>query len=314
MSTPTRDRRVELVIGGMTCASCANRIERKLNGSTASPPRSTTPPRRPGSPRPAGVGPTELIATVEAAGYTAALPAPAARTGRAGADDPTRRPARPRCSVAAALAAAGRRAGDGPGAAVPLLAVDLAGAGRAGRGVGRRGRSTGPPGRTCATARPRWTRSSRWACWPAFGWSLYALLFGTAGEPGMTHPFELTVAPLGRQRQHLPRGRRRGHRVHPGRPLRSRPGPSGGPGRRCGRCWSWARRTSPCCRGRRARRRVPVEPAGASATGSSCGPARRSPPTASVVEGTSAVDASMLTGESVPVEVGPGDAVVGGHA
>jgi P-type Cu+ transporter len=30
-----------------------------------------------------------------------------------------------------------------------------------------------------------------------------------------------------------------------------------------------------------------------------------------VTEGTSAVDASMLTGESVPVEVGPGDAVVG---
>src|SRR4029079_5224583 len=30
-----------------------------------------------------------------------------------------------------------------------------------------------------------------------------------------------------------------------------------------------------------------------------------------VISGTSAVDASMLTGESVPVEVGPGDAVVG---
>ena len=27
----------------------------------------------------------------------------------------------------------------------------------------------------------------------AFGWSLWALFFGTAGEPGMTHPFELTI-------------------------------------------------------------------------------------------------------------------------
>src|SRR5699024_2602018 len=29
----------------------------------------------------------------------------------------------------------------------------------------------------------------------AFLWSLYALFFGTAGVPGMTHPFELSVAP-----------------------------------------------------------------------------------------------------------------------
>ena len=28
----------------------------------------------------------------------------------------------------------------------------------------------------------------------ALGWSLYALFFGTAGEPGMKHEFELTVA------------------------------------------------------------------------------------------------------------------------
>jgi ABC-type branched-subunit amino acid transport system substrate-binding protein len=29
----------------------------------------------------------------------------------------------------------------------------------------------------------------------AFLWSLYALFLGTAGEPGMTHPFSLTLAP-----------------------------------------------------------------------------------------------------------------------
>lgn len=28
----------------------------------------------------------------------------------------------------------------------------------------------------------------------ALGWSLYALFFGTAGVPGMTHSFELTIA------------------------------------------------------------------------------------------------------------------------
>ena len=48
-----------------------------------------------------------------------------------------------------------------------------------------------------------------------------------------------------------------------------------------------------------------------SATSSWFAPARRSPPTASSTEGTSAVDTSLLTGESVPVEVGPGDRVTG---
>ena len=48
-----------------------------------------------------------------------------------------------------------------------------------------------------------------------------------------------------------------------------------------------------------------------SGSGSWCGPARRSPPTASWSTGSSAVDVSMLTGESVPVEVTDGDAVFG---
>jgi Cu+-exporting ATPase len=40
-------------------------------------------------------------------------------------------------------------------------------------------------------------------------------------------------------------------------------------------------------------------------------PGERVPTDGHVVEGTSAIDASMLTGESVPVEVGPGDSVTG---
>ena len=69
-------------------------------------------------------------------------------------------------------------------------------------------------------------------------------------------------------------------------------------------------RTSPCSRDG-VERRVPLSAARASATGSSCGRASRSPPTASSSEGLSAVDRSLLTGESVPVEVAPGDAVIG---
>ncbi len=34
----------------------------------------------------------------------------------------------------------------------------------------------------------------------AFGWSVYAMVFGTAGRPGLTHSFDLTLAPSGRRR------------------------------------------------------------------------------------------------------------------
>lgn len=67
---------VELVIGGMTCASCANRIERKLNkldGVTASVNYAT---EKASVQAPADLDPAVLIATVESAGYSAEVPAP----------------------------------------------------------------------------------------------------------------------------------------------------------------------------------------------------------------------------------------------
>ena len=64
---------------------------------------------------------------------------------------------------------------------------------------------------------------------------------------------------------------------------------------------------------RRRRRRAPHprRASSRSATASSCAPARRSPPTASSRRAASAVDMSMLTGESVPVEVAPGAEIAG---
>ena len=70
---------VELTIGGMTCASCANRVERKLNtldGVRASVDYATEKAR---VHAPAGTDPAVLVAQVEAAGYTATLPAAAPR-------------------------------------------------------------------------------------------------------------------------------------------------------------------------------------------------------------------------------------------
>ena len=67
---------VELAITGMTCAACANRIERKLNkldGVVASVNYATEKAKVsfPGS-----LSTDDLVATVEQAGYGAALPQP----------------------------------------------------------------------------------------------------------------------------------------------------------------------------------------------------------------------------------------------
>ena len=189
----------------------------------------------------------------------------------------------------------------------------VAGARRAGRRVGRRGRSTAPRGSTCATAPRRWTRSSRSASRRRSCGRCTRCSSAHAGMPGMTHEFEWTVQPERR------RGRTSTSRSPPASrcscspAATSRCAPSAGRARPCARCSSSARRMSRCA----------VRPAGAasrcacpsascaSATSSSCGPARRSPTDGVVVSGTSAVDASMVTGESVPVEVAAGDPVVG---
>jgi P-type Cu+ transporter len=67
---------VELVIGGMTCASCAARIEKKLNkldGVSATVNYATEKAKVTYA---GTVTAEDLVATVEATGYTAALPAP----------------------------------------------------------------------------------------------------------------------------------------------------------------------------------------------------------------------------------------------
>ena len=73
---------VELVIGGMTCASCAARIEKKLNkleGVTATVNYSTEKAKVTYS---GSLTPADFISTIEATGYTATLPAPKVRMRR----------------------------------------------------------------------------------------------------------------------------------------------------------------------------------------------------------------------------------------
>ena len=81
---------IELPITGMTCASCANRIERKLNkldGVHASVNYATE--KATVDYDPAAVEPEALVGAVEAAGYHAKLPADEPKH-RAGATRPRR--------------------------------------------------------------------------------------------------------------------------------------------------------------------------------------------------------------------------------
>jgi P-type Cu+ transporter len=73
---PAAECSVDLVIGGMTCASCAARIEKKLNrldGVAATVNFATEKAR---VTYPDGMSPRDLVSVVEQAGYTATLPTP----------------------------------------------------------------------------------------------------------------------------------------------------------------------------------------------------------------------------------------------
>ncbi len=308
MSTDTAPlTTVELAIGGMTCASCANRIERKLNkldGVTATVNYATEKAR---VEAPGGVDPATLVAQVEAAGYTAELPRPAAsREDEAPEDDPTR-PLRNRLITSAVLA-------------VPVIALSMVPALQ----------FTYWQWISLALAGPVVT----WAAWPfhraawanlrhgaatmdtlismgvvaAFAWSLYALLFGTAGVPGMTHPFELTISSSdGAANIYLEVAAGVTTFILAGRYFEARSKRRAGAALRA-LLELGAKDVAVLRHGTEVR--IPIDQL---AVGDRfvVRPGEKVATDGVVDEGTSAVDASMLTGESVPVEVGPGDAVVG---
>ncbi|GAB2994637.1 cadmium-translocating P-type ATPase [Amycolatopsis acidiphila] len=298
--TATADHdRLELAIGGMTCASCAMRIEKKLNrldGVTATVNYAT---EKANVTFPVGVDPRRLVETVEAAGYTAALPRP-------GQDEDATRPLRRRLIASAVLA-------------IPVVVLAMV---------------------------PAWqfdywqwvslalaTPVIGWAAWPfhkaswtnlthgtttmdtlisvgtlaAFLWSLYALVLGDAGMIGMRHPFALTIE------------RSAGDAVYfevatgvitfllAGRYFEARSKRRAGAALRA-LLQLGAKEVAVLRDG--AEVRIPADRL---AVGDRfvVRPGEKIATDGVIEEGASAVDASMLTGESVPVEVGPGDAVVG---
>ncbi|MGY1781763.1 heavy metal translocating P-type ATPase [Geodermatophilus sp. SYSU D01036] len=301
MTTPTQ---IELSIGGMTCASCAARIEKKLNrldGVTATVNYATEKARVTFGD---GVAPEDLVATVERAGYTAALPAPPRE------DAPESDPdagLRQRLLVSAALSLPVVLLGMVPAlqfeywqwASLTLAAPVVVWGGwpfhRAAWTNLRHGAATMDTLVSLGTL-------------AAFGWSLYALFLGTAGEPGMTHPFSLAVTRGdGSGDVYLEAAAGVTTFLLAGRYAEARAKRRAGSALRA--LLEMGAREASVLRGG-AEVRVPVEqlrPGDLFVVR----PGERVATDGEVVEGSSAVDASMLTGESVPVEVGPGDAVVG---
>ncbi|HLR95234.1 MAG TPA: heavy metal translocating P-type ATPase [Jiangellaceae bacterium] len=302
---------IELEIGGMTCASCAMRVEKKLNkldGVTATVNYATEKAK---VSVPDGIDAATLIAEVEKTGYTAALPR--AEKTDAGEADEGEKPD-------AELTSLRHRLIGSVVLSVPVIAMAMIPALQ----------FTYWQWASLALAAPVIV----WAAWPfhkaawtnlrhgaatmdtlismgttaAFLWSLYALFFGTAGVPGMTHAFELSVEPSdGAANIYLEVAAGVTMFILAGRYFEKRSKRQAGAALRA--LLELGVKDVAVLRGG-VETRIPISEM---AVGDEfvVRPGEKIATDGVIVAGTSAVDASMLTGESVPVEVTEGDAVTG---
>lgn len=307
------DSAVELQIGGMTCASCANRIEKKLNkldGVAATVNYATEKAK---VTIPAGYDPALLIAEVEKTGYTAALPAPKKTKNDPGqaadADDadPELTSLRNRLIVSIVLSVQVIAMAMIPAlqftywqwASLALAAPVIVWAAfpfhKAAWANLRHGAATMDTLISMGTT-------------AAFLWSLYALFFGTAGTPGMTHPFEFTLAPSdGAANIYLEVAAGVTMFILAGRYFEKRSKRQAGAALRA-LLELGAKEVSVLRDGVETKISIDDLQVGDEFV---VRPGEKIATDGVVVSGTSAVDASMLTGESVPVEVGEGDPVTG---
>ncbi|MFE4213724.1 heavy metal translocating P-type ATPase [Streptomyces sp. NPDC056844] len=318
--TPTTPgaARVELAIGGMTCASCAARIEKKLNrmeGVEATVNYATEKAR---VAFPEDVSVDDLIATVEATGYTAQPPAPprpepegAGAPAAAGAEDERAdgelRSLRQRLVTAVLLAA-------------PVIAMAMIPALQFEYWQWLSLTLAAPVVTYAAWPfhRAAWTNARHGAATmdtlisvgtsAAFLWSLWALFFGTAGMPGMTHPFEFTISRGdGAGNIYLEAAAGVTAFILAGRYFEARSKRKAGAALKA-LMELGAKEVTVVREGREV-----TLPTSALRVGDRflVRPGEKIATDGTVVEGSSAVDVSMLTGESVPVEVSTGDPVTG---
>ncbi|QTZ90522.1 heavy metal translocating P-type ATPase [Streptomyces auratus] len=307
------ERTTTLTVGGMTCAACVGRVEKKLgrlDGVAASVNLATG---RATVSHPAAVSVTDLIATVEAAGFTAELPEPDPepeadqRPASAGPDDAARAE-RHRLLVTALLSLPVLVLSMVPGwqfrnwqwlCFVLAAPVALWGAApfhaRALRGL-RHGAATMDTLVSLGVA-------------ASFSWSAYALFLGGAGAPGMTMPFSLLpTAGDGVAHLYLEAAVGVPLFVLAGRRMEARARRGTGAALRALAELAAKDVAVPTPDGEQ---RIPVSRL---RVGDRflVRPGERVATDGTVVEGSSALDLSLITGESRPVEVGPGAAAVGG--
>ncbi|BBC36198.1 Carbonate dehydratase [Streptomyces graminofaciens] len=307
---------VELTIGGMTCASCAARVEKKLNrmdGVTATVNYATEKAK---VTYPVGVGVSDLIATVVKTGYTAEEPPPPAPPQQeepAPEADPELASLRQRLTVSALLAAPvilmsmipALQFDNWQWLSLTLAAPVVVWGGlpfhRAAFTNLRHGAATMDTLVSVGTL-------------AAFGWSLWALFWGHAGMPGMRHGFTLPAIQNGTASRtdgsstiYLEVAAGVIAFILLGRYLEARSKRRAGAALRA--LLELGAKEVAVLRGGREVR----IPAGQLAVGDRfvVRPGEKIATDGTVVEGSSAVDASMLTGESVPVDVMVGDAVTG---
>ncbi|MEC3893687.1 heavy metal translocating P-type ATPase [Nocardiopsis sp. LDBS1602] len=306
---------VELAIGGMTCAACANRVEKRLNkmeGVTASVNFATEKAKITFEGEPASV--EDLVAQVEKAGYTATVPTPERSEGSAEADadpaDPTRALWN-RALVSMLLSA-------------PVILMAMIPALQ----------FTYWQWASLALAAPVVVWGAlpfHIAAWKnlklgtatmdtlvslgvtaAFLWSLYALFLGNAGVPGMTHPFEFTIARTdGSANVYLEVAAGVTSFILLGKFFEARSKRRAGAALRA--LLELGAKEVTVLRGEGPSAREELVPVDRLQVGDRfvVRPGEKIATDGQVEEGSSAVDMSMLTGESVPVEVEPGSAVVG---
>ncbi|MET7483891.1 heavy metal translocating P-type ATPase [Streptomyces sp. NPDC005538] len=303
----------DLTVGGMTCAACVKRVEKKLgklDGVTATVNLATGRARVSHPPQ---ISSDELVSTVEKAGYTAALPEPPKKRRREegetdGQSEDARQRERDRLLITALLA-------------LPVLVLSMVPALQFRNWQWLCFALTAPV--AVWSAWPFHTRAVRGLRHSAatmdtlvslgvvasFSWSAYALFLGGAGDPGMRMPFSLVPsASEGAAHIYLEAAVGVPLFVLTGRFLEARARRGTGAALR-----SLAQLAAKevAVREGESERLVAIEELSAGQI-FVVRPGERIATDGEVAQGSSAVDLSLVTGESEPVEVGPGSAVVGG--